>query len=181
MSMDPECANCGKTTSSPSYTVGDRTYRTTPPGWLLWQDWSSNELFGERLVCSPKCADDLEVRERAEIEAAQAEYQRRKAAGELSPVEIMMERIAEEYLRASSIMEAQKAVDEIYYRGSHYGHLMGVKVGEVRGLEKMTFSSGVSGATTYEPATAEQRAAWSSSPGRILFGAKQPEADHDEE
>lgn len=64
------CAFCKKTAPETPHVVGDRTYHTTPPSWFVWQDWCGSECFGERLVCSTACADALEVKERAEIEAA---------------------------------------------------------------------------------------------------------------
>jgi hypothetical protein len=78
-----KCDGCGKTEEATR--CGE--FEAMPPGWLRRTRTFCGEVESETDVCSEVCARLVVAREKAEQEAIAADYARRKAAGELSPME----------------------------------------------------------------------------------------------
>lgn len=99
--MQHTCEFCGKTESGPDAywpNTSVHRYETLPAGWYQGKYDGADGWTDTQPVCSLDCAKALEVRRDAETEARNAEYRRRKEAGELTPAEIWGERLMEQWM-----------------------------------------------------------------------------------
>jgi hypothetical protein len=93
------CDACGKTAEALDIEdARDGWWHALPPGWMRRLHTMFSEISGDNEVCSAECAQALMAREEAERQAKADEYERRRTAGELTPMEIWMERMQHDML-----------------------------------------------------------------------------------